>query len=276
MLERDDEDLAIDQLPARGGADDPQLRAPPGIEPEPLQEHGANTADPPLPTWTASSLAALRDRLEQLRAQLAALPTRDLDRLDELDATARELSGRRDSVRDTLDRLPPPHVRRFGRSRDPHIIQRKQLASALNGLETQLERALTDRAKLADEFGDPDAIHAERDGLSHAIQILQRERRQALEHRIDHELATEPSWVRHTLGERPDRRSDGRRWDRAAHALVRYRVEYDITDGPDEALGAPPVGDRDQRRAYERAIRERDQFHLELGFEPPGNEVDLS
>ncbi len=276
MLERDDEDLAVDQLSARGGVDDGQLRMPATIEHEPLQEHAADTAEPTLPTGTASSLVALRERLKQLRAQLAALPTRELDRLDELDATARELTSRRDSVRDSLDRLRTPRERRFGRSRDPHIVERTQLASALNSLETQLERALTDRATLANELGDPDAIHAERDGLSHAIQILLRERRQALENRIDHDLATEPSWVRDALGERPDRRSDGRRWDHAARTLVRYRIEYGVAGRPDEPLGPPPVGDRDQRRAYERAIRERDQLHLALGHEVSGNELDLS
>ncbi len=276
MLERDDEDLAIDQLPARGGAEDPPFGMLSGIDAGPLQEHGADAAEPPLATGTAGSPVALREQLAQLRAQLAALPTRDLDRLDKLDANALELTGRRDTVRDSLARLLAPRGRRFGRNADPHIVERTQLSSVLNGLETQLERALTDRASLANELGDPDAIRTERDGLSSAIQTLQRERRQAIEDRIEHELATEPRWVRDTLGERPGRPSDARRWERAARSVARYRIEYEITGDPDEPLGPAPAGDPGQRRDYERAIRERDQLHLALGHEVPANELDLT
>ena len=39
----------------------------------------------------------------------------------------------------------------------------------------------------------------------------------------------QPGWVRDELGERLDRRSDARRWDRAARTLARYRIEYEIT-----------------------------------------------
>jgi hypothetical protein len=51
------------------------------------------------------------------------------------------------------------------------------------------------------------------------------ELRQAVEERVEHELATRPRWVRDTLGERPDRSPDARDAGTApAHAIARYRV----------------------------------------------------
>ena len=86
MLERDDEDLAIDQLAAPGRADDPSWPNQRAIDGEPLQEQACaarRTSDSRLAATTP--LTDLREQLGQLRAQLAALPTRELDRLDELD-----------------------------------------------------------------------------------------------------------------------------------------------------------------------------------------------
>src|ERR1019366_8889546 len=81
MLERDDEDLAIDQLPAPGRADDPDLSHTPAGKP--LQEHAAERAEPEAVAPSPRPLDELRQRIQHLQAQLAALP-KDLDKLDEL------------------------------------------------------------------------------------------------------------------------------------------------------------------------------------------------
>jgi AAA domain len=84
-----------------------------------------------------------------------ALPTVELAKLDALDARTRELSERGEALPRDLDRLPEPRERRFGRTEDPHLVDRTRLASALGGAEDQLEHALTECAALARELGDP-------------------------------------------------------------------------------------------------------------------------
>jgi conjugative relaxase-like TrwC/TraI family protein len=266
MLERDDEDLAIDQLPAPGHADDPELaRAPRG---EPLQEHAAERAEPAQDDAPQRSLAELRVRLEQLRAQLAGLPTRELDQIDELDRRAIALTEQRDQLGDALARLPEPRARRLGRSEDPHMLDRTRMTSIRAGVEEQLERALSQRATLARELGDVEPVREERDALSNALQHTQREHDQIWTSIVEREVAARPQWALDALGERPQRGYDAERWDRAARQLARYRFDYDITDTR-EPLGPEPDG-REQRHDYDRALRAREQLARELGREPDG------
>ena len=75
MLERDDQDLAIEQLLPAGRADDRQLTLALEHAGEPLQEHAALRAEPDTPPVGTSRLRELGERLEQLTAQRAALPS---------------------------------------------------------------------------------------------------------------------------------------------------------------------------------------------------------
>jgi hypothetical protein len=217
----------------------------------------------------------LRERLEQLRAQLAALPTRELDRLYDLDAEDRELTERRDAVRDELARLPQPRRRGLGRVQDPHLVDRTQLSSTLAGLEVQLQEALTERATLAREFGDVDPVRQERDGLIAAAEATRKEHGRLLERLVEREVADRPRWTRGVLGGRPERRSSAARWDRAARILARYRLDYDISDEGNDPLGAEPAA-ADQRREYQRAVRAREQLDREIGRDVYGPQLDVS
>jgi hypothetical protein len=271
MLVRDDEDLAIDQLTVAGRFDDPQLTHP---AVEPLQDHQANRAEPLIVAPVSGTLGELSHQLERLRAQLAALPTVELGKLDALDARTRELIERRDALRRDLDRLPGPRERRFGRNEDPHLVDRTRLSSALAGAEDQLERTLTQRAALARELGDPAAIREDRDGLTNAIDTLARQHADLRNELADREVARRPQWARDALGERPDRSRDAERWNQTARILARYRIEYEIAERRGR-LGDLPVN-ADQRHDYERAERAREQLAQELGRETPGHDLDVS
>ena len=248
MLVRDDEDLAIDQLTVAGRFDDPQLTHP-AVEPLSVQQAGR--AEPLIVAPVSSTLGQLRHQLERLRAQLAALPTVELGKLDALDARTRELTERRDALRRDLDRLPEPRERRFGRNEDPRLVDRTRLSSALAGAEDQLERTLTQRAALARELGDPAAIHEERDDLTRAIDTLAREHTELRNELAEREVDRRPSWARDALGERPDHSRAAERWDQAARTIARYCIEYDIPAG-ENPLGGPPTH-VEQRHDYERA-----------------------
>jgi len=268
MLERDDEDLAIDQLPAAGQRDDPQLGRPPAA---PFQEDAAARAEPVVDRAPGQTrMRELRDTLLQLQAQLAALPVRELEQLDHLDAQAIELTERRDALRDKLDRIPDPR-RRFGRPTDPHIVERTQLASALRGIEAQLDRAHADRADVARQVGHAEPIRSERDGLISEVAHLSREQRQLRDELAAREVQACPGWLRDALGERPDGRSERRRWDRAAQALARYRVQYDIPADASDVLDREPAG-REQQRDHATALSVRDRV-LEPHRDLPGLDV---
>jgi conjugative relaxase-like TrwC/TraI family protein len=271
MLIRDDEDLAIDQLAAAGRFDDPQLTH---LAVEPLQAQQANRAEALIVAPVSGTLGELRHQLERLRAQLTALPTVELGKLDALDARTRELTERRDALRRDLDRLPEPRERRFGRNEDPHLVDRTRLSSALAGAEDQLERTLTQRAALACELGDPAAIDEDRHGLTRAIDTLARKHTELRNELAEREIDRRPQWARDALGERPERSTHAESWDRAAQTLARYRIEYEIEErgGP---LGEAPAGG-EQRNDYERAERAREQLARELGREAPGHEMDVS
>ncbi len=138
MLERDDEDLAIEQLPGAGRADDPDLTSTRTHATDPPQEHAATRAEPSPPAEaTPSRLRELRERIERLQAQLAALPTRQLQRIEDLDAHALTLTTQHEQLTQRLAGLPDPQ-RRLGREQDPHAIERAHLASALQANEREL------------------------------------------------------------------------------------------------------------------------------------------
>jgi hypothetical protein len=270
MLERDDEDLAIDQLPAPGRADDPDLSHTPAGKP--LQEHAAERAEPEAVAPSPRPLDELRQRIQHLQAQLAALP-KDLDKLDELERRAVDLTERRDHLRDALARLPEPKTRLLGRVDDPHLVDRTRFSSALEAAERSLERTLTERATLARQLGDPETIRDERDGLRGALQQARREHERTLDGLVERELADRPAWTREVLGERPDHGYDSERWDRAAAKLARYRITYDISDTSDPLGPEPPGGE--QRHDYQRALQTREELAHRLERETPGHDTDL-
>jgi conjugative relaxase-like TrwC/TraI family protein len=270
MLERDDEDLAIDQLVEAGRADDPQLTQP---AVEPLQEQAPDQAGTPLPEAGRSALSQLREQIDRLRRQLESLPTVKLDQTDELDTRGRELTERRDLLRSSLERLPAPQERPFGRGEDPHIVDRTRLASALAGAEDQLERVLTQRATVGRQLGDVTAVGQERDGLTAALRTLERQHAELRNELADREVERRPQWARDSLGERPDRQSDAERWDRAARTMARYRIEYEIPDG-DTPLGLVPAGG-EQQGAHHQADLAREEFGRELGREATEHDLGL-
>jgi conjugative relaxase-like TrwC/TraI family protein len=274
MLERDDEDLAIEQLPAAGRADDPEVAGARALAAEPSQEHAAARAEPTLPAAaTPALLRELRERVEQLQTQLAALPLRQLQRIDDLDVRTLTLSTQREQIDQRLAELPEPR-QRLRRGRDPHAVERTHLTSALEAGDRELDATLTQRSRLERKLGDPVEIKAERDGLKRAITQLDQERSDLCLELAERELQRPSVWVRATFGERPDASRRGDAWDDAVTKVARYRAQYDITDDSD-ALGPRPQL-AEQQRAWERAhqIVERAERRLGRGAEAK-RDVDL-
>ncbi|MFI5004535.1 MAG: AAA family ATPase [Solirubrobacterales bacterium] len=270
MLERDDEDLAIEQLPGAGRTEDPNLASARAHAAAPLQEHAAARAEPTPPaTATPARLRELRERVEQLQTQLAALPTRQLQRIEDLDARALTLTTQHGQLAGSLAGLPEPH-RRLGREQDPHAIERARLTSALQANERELDATLAQRSGLERELGDPGEARAEREGLEHAITQTTREHTALRNELAERELHTPAAWVKATFGERPDRPGQREAWERGVRHAARYRAQYDIID-PADALGPRPEQRGGQQREWERA-----HGALERTERRPGREVSTA
>ncbi len=274
MLERDDEDLAIEQLPGAGRADDVDADRAASSPVELRQQSAAARARATPEIASPERLHKLADRVEQLRARIDALPTRQLRRIEDLDARAITLATQREQITERLEGLPQAR-RRLGRERDPNPVERAHLTGALQAAEHELEAVLSQRERLARELGDPSEIRAERDGLQRAVTQLTREHTATCGELAERETHTPGTWATHALGERPAEPRLRNEWEHAIRQAARYRLRYNISH-PNNPLGAepqPPEQQRDWHRAHEALNRgarlldrHRDAEHdLEIG-----------
>ena len=250
-LERDDEDLAIEQLPGAGRADDPALAGSRALAAELSQERASARAElAPPASASPARLRELRERVQQLQAQLQGLALRKLQRIEDLDDRMRRQSTQREQLAGQLAQLPEP-TRRFGREKDPHAGQRAHLLSMLRAHDRALDDTLAERSRLAGALGDPAEMRAERDGLEGAITQSTHEHSAIRDALAEHELHSPGAWVRDTFGEHPDGAWAREEWEADVRQVAHYRVQYEITD-PRYALGPRPDGGQ-QHHDWEQA-----------------------
>ncbi len=264
MLERDDEDLAIEQLPSAGRADDAEAAHVTSSPREPGQEQAAAHAQATPVTATAERLHELRSRIQQLRTEVGALPTRQLQRVEDLDARAITLTTQREQITRRIDDLPQPR-RRLGREQDSNAVERAHLTGALQAADRELDAVLSQRERLARELGDPSEVRAGRDGLQRALTQLTREHTEIRDELAERELHAPGAWAARAFGERPDEPRLGKEWEQAIRQVARYRLQYDITD-PDDPLGAEPQL-REQQHDWQRAREVLDRSARRLSYD---------
>jgi conjugative relaxase-like TrwC/TraI family protein len=171
MLERDAEDLAIEQLPLAGHADDPQLTLAEQTLADPVQEQSAASRELKTRPPSRRALAELEESLERLHSQRRALPSHKLKQLEDAEARTGRLTSERDRLLQKLRALPEPSPRRLlSIRRDPDELDRSRLVAAISAYDGDLERALAHRARLERELGDPEQVRPERAGLDRAIE----------------------------------------------------------------------------------------------------------
>ncbi len=250
MIERDDEDLAIEQLPPAGAADDHRLARARDHAGEPAQEHAAFGAEASSETSGAARLPELDERLARLAEQRAALPAAHLRQLDDLHARSVALAAKRADLLTRLESVPEPTRSLLGRARDPHVIDRVRLASAITGTDLEIGATRDALSELHARLGDPEQIRGELDGLDRAMTSLATERAVLLDELVTREAQAPDDWAHALLGQRPaDARAEV--WDRAIHRVARYRLQYRITDTT-EPLGPEPQKPG-QRGEWQRA-----------------------
>lgn len=122
---------------------------------------------------------------------------------------------------------------------------------------------LTQRARLAQELGDPSEVRSERDGLQRALTQLIREHTEVRDQLAEREVHTPRPWAQRTFGERPTDPQLRKEWEQGIRQAARYRIQYDVTDS-DDPLGAEPR-QREQQRDWQRAREALDRGARRLG-----------
>jgi len=175
---------------------------------DPPQEQAAARAEPATPAApSAERLRELEERAERLRAQLAALPTRQLQRVEDLDARILTLTGQHAQLAERLADLPEPRRRR-GREQDPNAVERAFLTGAVQTNERERDAVLEQRSRLEREIGDPAEARAERDGIEHALGRTVREHRALSKELAEHERSTPAERDRANSKDRDEREID--------------------------------------------------------------------
>jgi hypothetical protein len=212
----------------------------------------------------------LRERIDTLDAQRAALPRSALHEVDSARARAIALTQQRAELTAELRRLASPTRSLLGRVRDPDVVERVRLTSALGGIDQAIDHTRKAETALRGRLGDPEQSRAELDGLERAITQLEHERNGILDQVTDRELQSPGEWARELLGDRPAG-SRGHAWDDALRRVARYRLDHAITDSH-EPLGPQPADEhrasqwQRARGAVARVEREHTHDHgLDIG-----------
>jgi hypothetical protein len=252
MRERDDEDLALEQL-ERAERDARELLtqgaevAPPDGRVQ-LQTPESHTPVEPPVSPALVRLTELDKELARLHLELRDTPVEDARTIVRLNQTiaAVETEQRRD------------HRSRGLRDRGAHATRSRERRE-------HLERLRGERDQLIDRTGDADAVLARTEQLRQRQRQLAIERRQVREQGIREELENQPAWLTNTLGYEPEDPRLREVWHRTAGELAGHRLDHHITD-PNIVLGTDP---HDQ--AIQRAIGDA---RCALGLDEPGSERD--
>lgn len=265
MLQRDDEDLAVSQLPARaptaGRADDPQLRDARVAGAE-HPEHVASRAEPVSAGPSHEELPQLLAERVSVSVQRESLPLRELTELDRLGREAGQVTAQRADIARRLELLPEP-TRRLGRTRYDHAAERARLRVAIDAADQQLAALDQRAAQLLHAVGSVDELRQEREGLDRHTAELDRRVDRQLDRLADHDVAHPPEWATKALGERPVAPRQAEQYDRAIRAVARYRIEHDLADGVPDV--GPEPHDRNARRDHREARSVLEQVQRRLG-----------
>jgi hypothetical protein len=200
MCERDDEDLALEQVePSRS-------------EPEEGRQASGH-ADVDVISPARARFYELDRRINAIHEQRNQLPIEDAE-------TIRRVDHMTASIEHEHQRDSRPNG---WRDRGAHKIRKRER-------ERHLEELRGRRAELIDRVPNPDAVLDRADELQRDAMNLGAERRRVRDRAIAEELAAQPAWLERTLGRVPTDRHQRERWDRAAREITAHRIDHGITD----------------------------------------------
>ncbi|MGO9900793.1 MAG: hypothetical protein ACLP0J_14135 [Solirubrobacteraceae bacterium] len=274
MRERDDEDLALEQLEHALALADPEVSKPspeaslatePRAQPvgAPDREHDA-TRKPDLagvvePAAGEPALDAPSDVLAELAGVTAQLAAVREAIAGPAIADARALAGLRGQIdavhaEAQLDSKPKGW-------RDRAAYEHRARA---RDRELELAKLRQDEQLLAARVGDPTRTLASAEQLQECRQQLLTRSLALRERAIGEELECKPAWLDQTLGPEPDQRALRERWQRTAREIAAHRIRSQITDPGDPGVHPHDI-------ALTRSIRDA-RAHLGLDLPTPGHD----
>lgn len=251
MRARDDEDLALDQLPESSAASRIAERS---LEPQELElERGLDEASGEGVRRSSAHVRQLFEDFEEIQSQLAALPLRQAKALEQAQERSDVAARERDEQREVLKTATSPN--------DCAIAEHnlEQLAKAI-------EREREKEAKLREVVPDPAALSEQAALLRARATEIGREigvsREAHLEAAV---IAPDPHVVR-ALGRPPGARHERSSWEHAVRAIERYRFDHQVESA--EVLGElPPELLARQRKAFAAAAKVLAGAQRRLGIE---------
>jgi len=263
MMVRDDEDLAVEQLPMHpvaGGVDDRVLHSAAGaVSPE----LGAELAErQPDRSVTVERLVALQQQRSRLVAQRAGLPLAELRELDAIAGERERVSGQRRDLAERLQALAEPTRSLLGRPRDRHAAERARLTAGVAAADQQLAALDVQADRVARTLGSPAAIREEQAGFERRIGELEHDTRQLCDELAEREVAAQPAWARELFGEPPQQYKRAQQWDRGVRDVARYRIEHHVPNNT-RGLGPEPSGG-EARGHWHQAARVLEQTQRRL------------
>ena len=261
MRERDDEDLALEQLQQAHKPRHAVAQPARAQDRAPEQSVVADQRRESLEREPARHLSHLRRELydldvhfAEINAQLGADEIRDAKAAERLARTIAAVEAEQQR-----DRSPGGW-----RDRGAHGIRARQRERQLTELQTQ-------QADLLRRVPDPQRIldHAQR--LTDERRELMARSQELHEHAVAEELAARPRWLQETLGPEPEDRHLRQRWEQTAREIAGYRITHRIED-PELAFGAHAARGPSNRAAM-RAIKDT-RLALGLDAESHGHGFD--
>ena len=250
MRERDDEDLALEQLEHAAlthldGIERDQLAEPPPAHAGRLDRADRSSGQ----SWISPGRARvyeLDQQLKAIREDLLSSAIADARALQQVDDSIADIE--REHMRDAK-----PHGRR---DRLGHEIRKRQREQHLVELREQ-------RTRMIDRTTDPDAVRAQAAELRERQRALVNQHTAAREQAIREEVAQNPPWLQASLGPEPLEDGLRERWCRTAREIAGHRIDHRITQS-DEV-----VGEHIRDSALERAIADT---RAVLGLRGPAQE----
>ncbi len=238
MLERDDEDLAVESLAPElgaGRAAGRELAAGQQAQGAPQQNQGAERAEQRYQPATSEHVRQHTEQIDRLRSQLLALSGNEVHRLESLERQEIQLLAAEQVAVARLAELPAkPRLRR-----DPDQHARANLQIQLEGTRARLDGVRQLQARLEQEVGSLAEIRAERDGVQAALNQAEGEREGVLRELTAETVQHPPQWAVRALGQPREQKEKRRIYEEAIERALRYRVQHRVEDRV-SALGVPP------------------------------------
>jgi hypothetical protein len=209
MRERDDEDLALEQL------DRPAPQT---------QQRGQDGPDAAVGfvSPARTRLYELELQLQEIHEQLRALPIREAEGIERIAKAMKSIE---------IEAEHDPRAWSWSDRRDRKLRQRNR--------EHSLQWLRDQHASLLQSVPEPQAVLDRAQRLSDQQTTISEQSRRFRDQAITEELASQPPCLEHTLGpEPPDHAFDQDRWQRTAREIAGHRIDHHITD-PEQAIDEP-------------------------------------